>query len=106
MLAMIIGATVAFIFVGMPVAIIGLFIVSILDRRRSSPGDFAKAAASEPQVSPGSKDNRALRARIRESQPRASQPVAARARSIGAAKPDEPSKELLDAPREDCACDR
>jgi hypothetical protein len=36
MFAMIVGAAMAFIFVGTPLAIIGLFVVSILDRRRSS----------------------------------------------------------------------
>jgi hypothetical protein len=107
MLAMIIGAVVAFIFVGVPLAIIGLFIVSILDRRRSAPGDLAKpTTASESQVSTGSKNIQALGARFRASPPHASQPVAARARLNAAAKHAGPSGEFLDAPREDCACHR
>jgi hypothetical protein len=106
MFAMIIGAAVAFIFVGMPVAIIGLFIMSILDRGRSSPGDLAGRSVSESKVSTGSEDNRAPRLHIRESQPQDSRPVAASAPRDAAAKLDTSSGELLDAPTEDCACDR
>ena len=75
MLAMIVGAAVAFIFVAVPLAIIGLFIVSILDRRRGRAGEFAKR--SVPVSEEAARGGEAARIRIRESRVRASRPVGA-----------------------------
>jgi len=50
MFAMIVGSVLALIFIGLPLAIVGLFIVSILDRRNKKPVEGYKA--SKP-VSPG-----------------------------------------------------
>ena len=104
MLAMIVGAAVAFIFVAVPLAIIGLFIVSILDRRRGRAGEFAKR--SVPVSEEAARGGEAARIRIRESRVRASRPVGAPPRPHAVAQHRKPSGEFLDAPREDCACDR
>jgi hypothetical protein len=48
MYTMVIGAALAVIFIGLPAAIIGLFIMSIVDRMRSSP-EHSGRAGSEPE---------------------------------------------------------
>jgi hypothetical protein len=48
MFAMVVGAGVALILIGLPLAIIGLFIMSIVDRMRSSPEHLSGRAGSEP----------------------------------------------------------
>jgi hypothetical protein len=48
MFAMVVGAAVALFLIGLPLAIIGLFIMSVLDRVRSSPEHRSRAAESEP----------------------------------------------------------
>jgi hypothetical protein len=104
MLAMIVGAAMAFIFVATPLAIIGLFIGSIVDRRGSRAGEFAKRSASVSEEA--AQGSRAAPIRIREPQAQASPPVSAAARPHAAAPHRKPSGEFLDAPREDCGCDR
>jgi len=88
----------------LPLAIIGLFIVSILDRRRGRAGEFAKR--SVPVSEEAARGGEAARIRIRESRVRASRPVGAPPRPHAVAQHRKPSGEFLDAPREDCACDR
>ena len=48
MFAMVVGAGVALVLIGLPLAIIGLFIMSIVDRMRSSPEHLSGRAGSEP----------------------------------------------------------
>jgi hypothetical protein len=48
MFTMVVGAAVALVLIGLPLAIIGLFIMSILDRMRSSPEHLSRRARSEP----------------------------------------------------------
>jgi hypothetical protein len=50
MFAMVVGAALALIFIGLPMAIIGLFIMSIVDRMSSSLEHFSGRAGSEPEV--------------------------------------------------------
>ena len=50
MLDMVVGAFVALIFIGLPLAIIGLFIASTLDRRHAKPPE-GYTASREPAAS-------------------------------------------------------
>jgi hypothetical protein len=49
MLAMIVGAVLALILIGLPTAIIGLFIMSIVDRM-PIPEHLSRRAGSEPEA--------------------------------------------------------
>jgi hypothetical protein len=72
MFAMFVGAVVALILIGLPLAIIGLFIMSVLDRVRSSPEHLSSRAGPEPEATP--------RHLLTRSTPSSAAPVSARNR--------------------------
>lgn len=61
MFAMIVGSVPALIFIGLPVAIIGLFILSILDRRNKRPVEGYKALRRAGSESEGAAPHRPSR---------------------------------------------
>lgn len=62
MLNLLIGAIVAFILIGLPLAIIGLFIASVIDRRNAKPGQKTGTVplASTPEEETGRENRRAI----------------------------------------------